>query len=116
MPARWNLQCASCGSLDFDIPCSMFAIPPCSCGAERTLAPVGIMPKSQVFPFDSQHVTPDGSPLVIESMRHLRQVENDYGVVFSAFNNNVNNSVDPMQGALPRYRGEDEDFRRNHRR
>jgi hypothetical protein len=68
--------------------------------------------KSQVFPFESRHVAPDGKPLIIESMQHLRKVEKQYGVAFSAFNNEVNNSVDPLKGNLPRYRGLDEDFRR----
>ena len=71
--------------------------------------------KNSLFPFESRHVTPDGKPLIIESLHHLRAVERSHGVVFSAFNNSLNNSVDPIKGNLPRYRGDDTDFRRDHR-
>lgn len=67
--------------------------------------------KSSVFPFEARHVSPDGKPMIIESMHHLRQVEKQYGVAFSAFNNETNNSVDNLKDP-PRYRGEDPDFRR----
>lgn len=66
--------------------------------------------KSAVFPFESRHVTPDGKPLVIESMNHLRKVERDYGVVFSAFNNELNNSMDSIKDP-PRYRGDEQNER-----
>jgi hypothetical protein len=94
----------------------MFAIPQCDCGSERFLSNQGIAPKSRVFPFEARHVSPDGKPMIIESMKHLRDVERSHGVVFSAFNNNENNSIDATKGDLPRYRGEDEDFRRDHKR
>lgn len=116
MPARWDLLCPICDALTPDVPCSMYAIPACDCGGERTLYKGTMASKSQVFPFESRHVSPDGKPLIIESMRHLRQIEKSHGVVFSAFNNELNNSIDPMQGDLPRYRGDDEDFKRDYRR
>jgi hypothetical protein len=72
--------------------------------------------KSTVFPFEARHVGPDGKPIQIESMHQLRQVERDYGVVFSAFNNELNNSVDPMKGNLPKYRGDEPEIQRRHRR
>lgn len=72
--------------------------------------------KSTVFPFMAPHVAPDGKPMVIESITHLRRVEREYGVAFSAFNNNENNSVDPLKGNLPRYRGEDADFQYDNRK
>lgn len=66
--------------------------------------------KSNVFPFEARHVAPDGKPMTIDSMHHLRRVERDLGVVFSAFNNETNNSVDATKGPIPRYRGEDPDM------
>lgn len=115
MPARWDLFCQSCDDLSMDVECSMYSIPPCSCGGERTLYKGTMASKSSIFPFEARHVAPDGKPIIIESMRHLRQIEKSHGVVFSAFNNELNNSCDPTKGDLPRYRGGDEDFKRDHR-
>lgn len=115
---KWNINCPTCGEISYDAECSIFSIPVCAkCSSERYLASSNpISYKSQVFPFEARHVTPDGKPMIIESMKHLRDVERSHGVVFSAFNNSLNNSLDPLQGELPRYRGDDEDFRRDHRR
>ncbi len=41
-----------------------------------------------------------GKPVVIESMGHLRQVEKQYGVVFSAFSQNPNNPDHTPTAAL----------------
>ncbi len=112
---RWDIKCQDCGTISYDIECSMYSIPSCDCGGLRTLAPSGIHEKSTIFPFEARHVSPDGKPIIIESMRHLRQIEKSHGVVFSAFNNELNNSIDPLMGDLPRYRGDDEDFRRKYR-
>ncbi len=118
MTPKWNINCPICNEISYDAECSIYSIPICSkCSSERTLASTDsiVTYKSNVFPFESRHVTPDGKPLIIESMKHLRDVEKSHGVVFSAFNNNLNNSIDPLSGELPRYRGGDEDFRRDRR-
>jgi predicted nucleic acid-binding Zn ribbon protein len=62
--------------------------------------------KSAVFPFVTKHIDSKGRPMTIESMGHLRQVEKDYGVVLSAFSNELNNSVDSIKDP-PTYRGWD---------
>lgn len=64
--------------------------------------------KSSVFPFECPHV--NGKPMVIESMHHLRQVEKQYGVVFSSFSKSNVRDLDPIRD-LPRYRGDDPDTR-----
>lgn len=68
--------------------------------------------KTGVFPFTLNHV--DGKPMVIESLQHLRKVESTYGVVFSAFTKQNERDLDPIQ-QLPRFRGDDEDVRRDTR-
>jgi hypothetical protein len=114
---RWNIVCPTCASVSYDVECSMFAIPECeSCNGERFLSNQGIAPKSRVFPFEARHVSPDGKPIIIESMKHLRDIERTHGVVFSAFNNEVNNSVDPMKGDLPKYRGDEPDIQRAYKK
>lgn len=62
--------------------------------------------KTAAFPFEARHVTPDGKPIMIESLSHLRQVERAYGVAFTAFNNNPSNWTDNLRD-LPKYRGEE---------
>ena len=57
--------------------------------------------KTAGFPFTVNHV--DGKPMVIESLHHLRKVERQYGVVFSAFSKANERDVDPIKD-LPRYR------------
>lgn len=69
--------------------------------------------KTAIFPYECTHI--DGKPMVIESLQHLRKVEKDFGVVFSAFSHSSSNNVDPVAKTLPRFRGEDEDTRRNYR-
>lgn len=68
--------------------------------------------KNALFPFETKHV--DGKPMVIESLNHLRKVERDFGVTFSAFSKANHRDLDDIQG-VPRYRGDDEDTRRNYR-
>jgi len=60
---------------------------------------------TSVFPFTTTHIDAKGRPITVESMGHLRKLEKEYGVVLSAFSNEVNNSVDGIKGDLPRYRG-----------
>lgn len=69
--------------------------------------------KTAGFPFTVNHV--DGKPMVIESMQHLRKVERDFGVVFSAFSHSSTNNVDAVDKNLPRFRGNDEDVRHDYR-
>lgn len=69
--------------------------------------------KNALFPFEVNHV--DGSPMVIESMNHLRKVEKDFGVVFSAFSHRSSNNVDAVDANLPKYRGDDPDIRHDYR-
>jgi hypothetical protein len=80
----------------------MFDIPVCSkCGGERAIATkYRQYSPSGVFPFTVDHV--DGKPMEIHSLSHLRQVEKDYGVAFSAFNKNNVNDLDGMKD-LPRF-------------
>jgi len=111
MAAFWNVQCEICKSVTENVQCSMFDIPKCTCGGERFLFSTKIS-RSTLFPFVVNHV--DGSPMQIESMNHLRAVERQYGVVFSAFSKGNINDLDDIQG-LPRFRGDDEDVRRDTR-
>lgn len=104
MPAMWNLQCPACNDIELHVQCSMFAIPACSCGNERFIAPSGFSVRTPIFPFSCNHV--DGKPMVIESMAHLRSVERTYGVAFSAFNKDNINDLDPLKD-VPKYRGDD---------
>ena len=71
-----------------------------------------VVMKNALFPYTVNHV--DGKPMVIESMQHLRKVERDFGVVFSAFSKSNIRDVSPIDG-VPRFRGEDEDVRHNYR-
>lgn len=57
--------------------------------------------KTAGFPFVCPHV--DGKPMVINDLQHLRKVEKQYGVVFSAFSKSNERDVDPIKD-LPRYR------------
>lgn len=113
MAAFWNLSCQKCEKVYENVQCSMFDIPPCDCGGERRLIS-SRMGRSTVFPFVVSHV--DGKPMVIESLNHLRSVEKRYGVVFSAFNKDNINDMDPVDRNLPQYRGDDEDVRRSRNR
>jgi hypothetical protein len=67
-----------------------------------------------VFPFTVNHI--DGKPMVIESLNQLRQVEKNFGVVFSAFSRDNWQDCAPVDSNLPRFRGDDEDIRRDYRK
>lgn len=60
--------------------------------------------KTSIFPFTVSHV--DGKPMQIESLQHLRKVEKDYGVAFSAFSKANINDTDPLRDP-PTYRGDE---------
>lgn len=62
--------------------------------------------KTAAFPFDAPHITPDGRPIRIESMHHLRQIEKQYGVVLSTFSKSNERDLDPIKD-LPKYRGDE---------
>ena len=102
--ANWNLRCQSCSDVEMHVICSMFNIPACpKCGGDRAIATVAkTYSPSGVFPFEVNHVT--GKPMTIESLAHLRKVERDYGVAFSAFNKDNINDLDPIKD-VPRYKG-----------
>ena len=68
--------------------------------------------KGALFPFTVNHV--DGKPMVIESLHHLRTVERDFGVVFSAFTKDNIHDVSETPG-VPRFRGGDPDIRHDYR-
>lgn len=69
--------------------------------------------KTSIFPYTVNHV--DGKPMVIQDLAHLRRVERDFGVVFSAFSHASSDNIDPVSRELPRFRGNDEDIRHNYR-
>lgn len=106
MAAFWNIHCPSCDKTAENVQCSMYDIPKCECGGERFLTS-SRMGRSTMFPFTLNHV--DGKPMTIESLHHLRQVEKSYGVVFSAFNKDNVNDVDPIRNP-PRYRPNGRDY------
>lgn len=91
------------------------AYPPCEvCRGSLTVLPLSQPSRryvGSVFPFTTPHISPDGKPMVIESMGHLRAVEKQYGVVLPAFSKNNINDTDPVKDP-PRYRGWDEGFGR----
>lgn len=102
--ANWNLRCQDCGEVENHVVCSIYAIPTCpKCGGERALATfVQEYSPSGVFPFTVNHV--NGKPMVIESLAHLRKVESNYGVVFSAFSKDNHRDLDPIKD-LPKFKG-----------
>lgn len=93
--------------------------PPCAtCGGTLTVLPLSQPSRryvGSVFPFTTNHIDPLGKPMTIESMGHLRSVEKQYGVVLSAFSKANVNDISPIAD-LPRYRGQDDDFKRDRRR
>lgn len=109
MPALWNLRCPACQTVLMHQECSIFNLPNCVCGTQLMIAPTGISTRTPIFPYTLNHV--DGKPMVIESLAHLRKVEQRFGVAFSAFNKDNINDLDELKD-VPKYRGDDPDFRR----
>lgn len=108
--ARWNIRCSNVVCTEFaqieELECSMFDIPICSfCGNDRFLAPSRIHTSHcGAFPFTTTNV--DGKPMTITSMHQLSQVERDYGVAFSAFNQANENDLSPLK-SVPTFRGDE---------
>ncbi len=110
MASFWHLVCPDCNELFENVPCSMYEIPLCpKCFGPRFLAPSGSQRKSTIFPFTVPHV--NGKPMEIRDITHLRQVEKDYGVAFSAFSKSNINDLDEMK-EVPVYRGDEFERRR----
>lgn len=83
--------------------------PACLCGGQLTVlerSDEGRRRFQSVFPFTTTHIDAKGRPMEITSMAHLRQVERQYGVALSVFNNEHNNSNDHLKDP-PTYRGWD---------
>lgn len=50
-----------------------------------------------MFPFTTTNLSSDGSPVRVQSIRHLRQLENQHGVASIAFNTDSKNWDDAPQ-------------------
>lgn len=109
--ANWNLRCPECDDIQLNVVCSMMNLPNCpKCGVQYVLAPSTMSYLgTNVFPFTVPHV--NGKPMTIESLSHLRKVEKDYGVVFSAFSKDNINDMDGIK-SLPKFRGDEMERRR----
>jgi hypothetical protein len=70
-----ELRCPSCGGVVE--PCEL------SAGAAR---------KTGVFPYVNPNIDGKGTPITVESLGHLRQLERQYGVVATAFTQDSNDS------------------------
>lgn len=101
-----SVRCEKCGA---ELEIGMF---PFCRGREVDHGPVPS--KTSVFPFEARHVTPDGKPIVINDIAHLRKVEREYGVVLTAFSREKGNwdYANTQREELPRYRGDHPDNRR----
>jgi hypothetical protein len=52
-----------------------------------------------MFPYVTTNIGPDPSkPIVVKSLRHLRQLESKFGVASVAFNQDSNHFADPPRG------------------
>lgn len=102
-------QCSDCDKCGAHVIIGMFPF----CAGSPADHDSVLISKTAVFPFTVNHV--DGKPMQIESLNHLRKVEKEYGVVFSAFSHASSDNTDPVARDLPRFRGEDEDVRHNNR-
>lgn len=68
---------------------------------------------SGAFPFTTTNL--DGKPFTVNNITELRRIERDYGVVFSAFNRDNWQDCSPTDANLPKFRGNDEDTKRDYR-
>jgi len=92
MPLR-DFICTECDKTQERFYWNTEPAPTCSCGGSLDMLPLSnvIRGKSSVFPFTSSHISGDGTPITVESIGHLRQLERKFGVVLSAFSQNPNN-------------------------
>lgn len=104
MPLR-DFKCTECDNAEEryyregeEILCSA-----CNAGMEKAPLSFRIQGKTGVFPYTTTNLTGDGKPVTIESMSHLRSLENKYGVCVSGFSQNESNGMDSM-GQLPVHR------------
>lgn len=89
------MKCDTCGA---EIEIGMY--PFCK-GTPESHGQTTMAYKTALFPFIVNHVT--GKPMEISDMGHLRRVERDYGVTFSAFSKSNVKDLDPIKD-LPKYR------------
>jgi hypothetical protein len=92
MPLR-DFTCKKCGKTQERFYWASKGIPDCECGGILEMLPLtnDVRGKTGIFPYTCTHVDGNGTPITIESLGHLRKVEKQYGVVFSAFSQNRNN-------------------------
>jgi hypothetical protein len=103
MPLR-DFQCDSCGGTQERFYWATQGTPRCTCGGALTQLPLseGVFRKTNVFPYVLTHLDGKGTPIEIQSLAHLRQLEKQHGVVVHGFSND---SLDSPRD-LPRFRGE----------
>ena len=85
-----KIRCAACGKMGghFRLRGSKwYHVPACTTVSIRDTA-------KSTFPFTTTHIDPHGQPIEVRSMRHLRQLENQYGVTSHVYNNNVGEKPD----------------------
>lgn len=103
------ITCPSCGTI-----LEVGQFPFCGGTASNHGPSLTMKSGNGVFPFETKNV--DGKPMVIESMQQLRKVERDFGVVFSAFSRDNWQDCSPVDERLPKFRGDDEDVRRDYKK
>jgi hypothetical protein len=62
--------------------------------ADRCTKPAGMRDTAKsIFPYTTFHISdPNDGPTVVQSLRHLRQLENAHGVASDPFNNTISYS------------------------
>jgi putative FmdB family regulatory protein len=108
----YDYQCSQCGEEQERFSHGSGSVPSCaSCGGQLMrlpLRPSAVGRKTAVFPFTTPHLDGKGTPIVVESLGHLRSLERRYGVCVTAFSNNPGNPDSPRD--LPRQRPGGRDF------
>lgn len=104
MPLR-DFVCESCQTTQERYFTTQAGPPACTCGGALTLLPLTASHHGTtgVFPFTSTHIDGRGTPICVESISHLRQIEKQYGVALTAFSQNASNMNDGMRD-LPTHR------------
>ena len=76
-------------------------LPRCQCGGTLTMQDLSsTLRKTAAFPFETTHLDGSGTPIVVESLGHLRALERTFGVTVHAFSQD---SVDSPKD-LPEHR------------